>query len=118
MTILYSFVLFFVFIYIMTLIQVMKEHFDSLLITLFFYNAATLRNLHKYDDRLRKQVKSIVITSMVINLVIMILFSYYQYMDYSQHPVIFSLVPLNQLITPIIVTLVIKYAEKNKRLND
>lgn len=118
MTILYFIVVLFVFTYIMTIIQIMKENFDSLLIKLFCYNTAALKELHNYENRVRKQIKTIVVMSMGLNLTILIIFICYQFSNYLYAPVIFFLVPLNQLITSIIVNLIVKHVEKINRTNE
>lgn len=116
MSLLYIFLIIFVFMYIMTILQIIIGNVDSLPVKLFCYRTTTLKELQSYEGRLRKIIKIFYTVSMGFNLIVLFIFIYYPYSGNLHNPVIFFFIPVNQLVTPIIISYLVKSFKKYNRI--
>lgn len=107
----------FVCIYLMTILLIIRGKVDSFLVKFFCYRTTALKELQSFEERLRKVIKTIYIISMALNLVILFSFIYYLSSGYSQSPIIFFFIPINQLVTPIIIFYLVKAYKKHNQMN-
>lgn len=118
MILLYIFLIIFVFMYIMTILQIIRGNVDSLPVKLFCYRTTTLKELKSYEGKLRRIIKTIYTISMVLNLIVLFIFIYYPSSSYLHNLVIFFFIPINQLVTPIIISYIVKSFKKYNRINE
>lgn len=108
----------FVCIYLMTILLIIRGKVDSFLVKFFCYRTTALKELQSFEGRLRKVIKTIYIISMALNLVILFSFIYYPSSSYLHNLVIFFFIPINQLVTPIIISYIVKSFKKYNRINE